>query len=86
MYMEKNVRPKFVQEKICITLQVYMGEKPILELIDDLRYAFHTRVVDLQELKDKLSEKKTKKDKLAVEEEFIRTHPKYKNYINSFTP
>lgn len=60
-----------------------MGEKPILELIDDLRYAFHTRVVDLQELKDKLSEKKSKKDKLAVEKEFNEKHPKY---INSFTP
>ena len=54
-----------------------MGYMPIIELIDDLTYAFHTRVVDLQELKDKLSEKKSKKDKLAVEEEFKSKHPKY---------
>ena len=59
-----------------------MSEMPFIELLDDLKYAFHTRVVELQELKEKqdLMPKKTKKAK-QLEEDF-NSKPKYKN---SFT-
>lgn len=83
VYMDKNVRPKFVQEKVSITLQVYMGEMPNIGLIEDLKYAFVKRVKQLQALKMILQEKKNKKERLLAEEEFNRDNPKHNN---SFTP
>ena len=51
LYMDKNVRPKYVQDKFYLTFQAYMAELPGLGLIADLDYAFHERLLEIQKEK-----------------------------------
>ena len=48
LYMDKNVRPKYVKAKFYLTFQAYMAELPGIDLIDDLKYAFHKRILEIQ--------------------------------------
>ena len=41
LYMDKNVRPKYVKEKTIIDYQAFMNLMPNCGLIADLQYAFH---------------------------------------------
>ena len=51
-YMDKNIRPKYVKQKFHISFPVFANEMPPLDIVADLQYAFHTRVVEDHELKE----------------------------------
>ena len=52
LYMDRNVRPKFVKTKFIIDFPIFTGLMPSCSLVKDLRFAFHTKVVQDQELKE----------------------------------
>ena len=53
LYMDKNVRPKYVKEKFYLNFQAYNAELPGIDLIQDLNYAFHKRLLENKAIKMK---------------------------------
>lgn len=51
LYMDKNVRPKYVKEKFYLNFQAYNAELPGIDLIKDLNYAFHKRLLENKAIK-----------------------------------
>ena len=51
-YMDKNIRPKYVKQKFHISFPVFYNEMPPLDIVADLQYAFHTRVVEDERQKE----------------------------------
>jgi len=60
MYMNKNVRPKYVKERTVIDFQIFFSNLTNCQLIQDLDYAFNVRPVQEIRLKECMARSKSK--------------------------